>query len=62
MVSFGCDEFHADRRRRSVPQVYVITSKLFLFTVSPGFVNLVVWALFTTYDIDCQPLEPSTTA
>jgi hypothetical protein len=48
MVSFGCDEFDADRRRRLVLQVYVRTSELFVLKISTGFVNLIVWALLTT--------------
>jgi hypothetical protein len=52
MVSFGCDEFDADRGRRSVLQVYVRTSELFVFTISPDFVNLIVRAPFNSDDID----------
>jgi hypothetical protein len=48
MVSFGCDEFDADRHRRLVLQVYVRTSELFVLKISTGFVNLIVWALLTT--------------
>ncbi len=52
MVRVGCDNFDADRHRQSVPRVYVRTSEMFVFTISPGFVNLIVWAQFNLDDID----------
>ncbi len=52
MVSFGCDEFGTGRLRRLVPQVYVRTLELFVFTISPGFVNRIVRAPLDSDDTD----------
>jgi hypothetical protein len=52
MVLVSCDNFDADRQRQSVPRVYVRTSEMFVFTISPGFVDLIVWAQLNSDAID----------
>jgi hypothetical protein len=57
MVSFGCDQFDADRYRRSVPQLYMRTLELLVFTISPRFVNLIIPAPFNSDDIDWEQIR-----
>ena len=61
MVRVGCGKFDADRCRISVQRVYARTKEMFVFTVSPCFVNRIVRAQYNPDDIDWEHEEPSST-